>query len=365
MKHLRTTAVSLVAVCLATGCGIAAENKKYDYKTPSGTATAKALEIPPELTQLPPGGLVAPGETVAGEAKPAAAADILPIAQDASIERDGNQRWLLVKQPAEKVWTTVVQFLKDQGFQLVREDARTGIAETDWAEDRSRLPNDVVRRTFGSSLDKLFSSGQKDRYRARLERRADGNTEVFISHLRKVEDFTDSNKNDTRWFIRPADPEAEAAMLSQLLLKFGVPEAAAVQMTSNPTAVTATPATSPATATGSKQPIKELSSIEISDSFDRTWRRVGLTLDRNGFTVTDRDRSHGLYFIRYADPDSIRSNGLFGTLFGDKDTRAEEYQLEIIEHAGKCSLRVLDKDGKASSNDTAKRILSLVQEQLK
>ncbi len=364
MKHLRTTAVSLVAVCLATGCGIAAENKKYDYKTPSGTATAKALEIPPELTPLPPGGLVAPGEPGANDNKAPTATDILPAAQEASVERDGNQRWLLVKQPAEKVWPAVVQFWKDQGFQLEQENARTGIIETDWAEDRSNLPNDVVRRTFGSSLDKLFSSGQKDRYRTRLERRADGNTEVFISHMRKVEDFTDSNKNDTRWFIRPADPEAEAAMLSQLLLKFGVPEAKSGQMLATKPADT-DKAKTPANAKDDASALRDLKSIEIEDSFDRTWRRVGLTLDRNGFTVTDRDRSHGLYFIRYADPDSIRGNGIFGTLFGDKDTRAEDYQLEILESAGKCSLRVLDKDGKATSNDTAKRILNLLQDKLK
>lgn len=373
MKHLRTTAATLAAVCLATGCGIAAENKKYDYKAPSGTATIKPLDVPPELTPINLGGVVAPTDMQASETAPATPAAILPQATDASLERDGSMRWLLVKQPAEKVWPVVVQFWKDQGFQLSREDAAIGIMETDWAQNRSKLPNDFVRRTFGSSFDRMFSTGEKDRYRARLERRADGFTEVFVSQQRKVEDFTDSSKSETRWFVKPADPEAEAEMLALLLQQFGVPAAqatAAVQPASNQATNTPSAGAQNASPTGANKAKATdadgtLQPIILAEGFDRAWRRVGLTLDRGGFTVSDRDRSHGIYFIRYADPDSDRKNGVFGTLFGDKDTRAEDFQLEITEAAGKCSLRVLDKDGKPAQSDTAKRITRLLQEQLK
>lgn len=360
MKHLRTTAATLAAVCLATGCGIAAEHKKYDYKTPSGTTTIKPLEVPPELSPLPQGGLITPAD--AGADNKTAAAEVMPSNPNAELQRDGNQRWLLVKQPPEVAWPTIVQFWKDQGFQLTLEDARAGILETEWAEDRSQMADDAVRRVLSKTFDRMFSSGQKDRYRTRLERRPDGKTEVFVSHQRKVEEFADENKTDVRWFRRPADPEAEAFMLSQLLQKFGVPAAEAKQQTEKNAE---TGKNKPGMASGDAAPPLSASSIEIMDSFDRTWRRVGLGLDRNGFTVTDRDRSHGLYFIRYADPDTIRSNGIFGALFGDKDTRAEEYQLEIVESTGKCTIRILDKDGKPSNSDTAKRILGLLKEQLK
>lgn len=364
MKHLRTTAATLAAVCLATGCGIAAENKKYDYKSPSGTATIKPLEVPPELTPIGPGGVVAPNDMPPASEATAPAA-LLPIAQDASIERDGNLRWLLVKQPPDKVWPIVVQFWKDQGFQLSREDATTGIVETDWAENRSKLPNDFMRRTFGSSFDRMFSSGEKDRYRARLERRTDGNTEIFVSQQRKVEDFTDTTKSETRWFIRPADAEAEAEMLTLLMQQFGVPATQAKAAVQQTAATAAAPTPAAADAAKTTNTAAGAQTLTLNDGFDRAWRRVGLTLDRGGFTVTDRDRSHGLYFIRYADPDADRKNGVFGTLFGDKDTRAEEYQLEITEHSGKCNLQVLDKDGKPSQSETAQRIIRLLQEQLK
>lgn len=361
MKHLRTTAATLAAVCLATGCGIAAENKKFDYKTSSGTATIKPLEVPPELTPINLGGVVAPTDIQATESNPVTPTAILPQAADATIERDGSMRWLLVKHPPEKVWPVVVQFWKDQGFQLSREEAAIGIAETEWAQDRSKLPNDFVRRAFGSSLDRMFSSGEKDRYRARLERRADGFTEIFVSQQRKVEEFTDSSKSETRWFVKPADPEAEAEMLALLLQQFGIPAQQATEATQ--LANHQSPASINNTA---PKPVNEdATTLMLNEGFDRAWRRVGLILDRSGFTVSDRDRSHGMYFIRYADPDVERKNGVFGALFGDKDTRAEDYQLEIVEADGKCNLRVLDKDGKPSQSETAKRILRLLQEQLR
>ena len=43
--------------------------------------------------------------------------------------------------------------------------------------------------------------------------------------------------------------------------------------------------------------------LVVNDSFDRAWRRVGLALDRVGFTVEDRDRSKGLFYVRYIDPE--------------------------------------------------------------
>ena len=42
--------------------------------------------------------------------------------------------------------------------------------------------------------------------------------------------------------------------------------------------------------------------LQVDDGFDRAWRRVGIALDRSGFTVEDRDRAQGLYFVRYVDP---------------------------------------------------------------
>ena len=352
MKQLRTTATILTVASLVSACGIAAEHRKYDYKGPSGTATAKPLEVPPDLSAIPAGGLALPREG----AEKAASVPVLPAIADVSVERDGQMRWLVVKRPADQVWDGVRQFWKEQGFELEMEDAKAGVMQTGWAEDYSRKPNDLLNRSIGGLFSNLFSSGQKDRFRARLERRQDGTVEVFVSHQAKAEEFVDTGKSEVRWFARPSDPEAEAFMLSRLMQRLA--PAADVSGVSAALVAVSSMATSPA------GKLDGATTLELPGGFDRTWRRVGLELDRNGFTVIDRDRLHGLYFIRYADPDVHRSNGVLGFLFGDKDTRAEDFQLEIVELTGKCMLRVLDGKGQPSTSATAKRIIGLLREKI-
>ena len=40
--------------------------------------------------------------------------------------------------------------------------------------------------------------------------------------------------------------------------------------------------------------------LALDVGFSQAWRRTGLAIDRAGFTVEDRDRSRGLFFVRYA-----------------------------------------------------------------
>ena len=45
-----------------------------------------------------------------------------------------------------------------------------GIMETDWAENRAKIPQDFIRNTLGKLLDSVYSTGERDRFRTRLER---------------------------------------------------------------------------------------------------------------------------------------------------------------------------------------------------
>ena len=99
-------------------------------------------------------------------------------------------------------------------------------------------------------------------------------------------------------------------------------------------------------------------------------RRTGLALDRVGFTVEDRDRSRGLYFVRYVDPDQDLGNreGFLSKLkFWDDDEKPEktEYLISLIGGERTTQVIVLDKDGERDASPTATRILALLHEQLK
>jgi outer membrane protein assembly factor BamC len=114
--------------------------------------------------------------------------------------------------------------------------------------------------------------------------------------------------------------------------------------------------------------------LEVREGFDRAWRRVGLALDRGGFTVEDRDRSKGIYFVRYIDPEVAGGdkrgllNRWFGIGSGDKGS-AQQYQVVVQAKGDDSIVMVRSKDGQVLSVDvdlqTARKILALLQDQLK
>ncbi|MEW9899696.1 outer membrane protein assembly factor BamC [Chitinivorax sp. PXF-14] len=372
MKSYKLAAAAVAAASLVAGCSTPIEtNKKIDYRNPNASTTTRPLEIPPDLTSvqsdstysIPSAGQGNKGATGAT----GGTSSVLPDVSGAHIERSDNQRWLVVEQPADQAWAVIQEFIKSQGFIVASENPATGIIETEWAENRAKLPQDIVRRTIGRVLDGLYSTGEKDKYRIRLEKgQKPGTTDVFVSHRGMIEVFENNNRDRTIWQPRPADPEMEAEMLALLLQRFNGKSETTPAETA-PQAATPQATAAPAAPGKSSSAMLVADNLVVADNFDRAWRRIGLALDRSGFTVVDRDRLHGLYFIRYADPDGTRKNsGWFSSIFSsDKSAQAEEFRLEVTEAGSKTAMRVLDKDGKEDHSDTAKRILQLLSEQLK
>jgi outer membrane protein assembly factor BamC len=260
----------------------------------------------------------------------------------------------------------VKSFWQDQGFLIKMENPETGVMETDWAENKAKIREDPIRNAITGFLSGGNSTGERDKFRTRLERGAVPNTtEVYISHRGVTEVYQNQYHDSTVWQARPADPGLEAEFLRLLMARFGVDEARAKSL------LAARPDDSRAKlvagANGSG------GSIELAEPFDRAWRRVGLVLDRAGFTVEDRDRSKGFYFVRYVDPEDD-AVGKSNTSFLSKlmfwrdppDPKTGQYRVFVKDRNAESSeVRVLDKDGGADTSDTAKRILSLLQQQLK
>jgi outer membrane protein assembly factor BamC len=356
------------------------EPDRLDYKSASKTAPTN-LEIPPDLTQLQRENRYAvpdlnKGVATASDfkakqgAQPAANsnATIAPSAMsDIRIERDATQRWLVVNKTPEVLWQQIKDFWQDSGFVINVETPESGIMETDWAEKRLNVPKDLIRRTLGTMLEGLSDTGLRDKFRTRLERRPDGSTEIYISHRGASEEIGSTGGGDnrittTRWTSRPSDPALEADALSRLMVRLGVESEKASVALAN---AKASPARSKLVkgANGTY--------VEVSEGFDRAWRRVGLSLDRVGFTVEDRDRAKGLYFVRYVDQDAenkSNSDGFFSKWFSssdDKSKQAQRYRVYVKETGESSQITVLNKDGLPETSDTAPRILSLLNEQLK
>jgi len=354
--------LALLGLPLALVACSTLEGDKVDYKA---SVKATPLSVPPDLTQLPKDNRYAtPGAPVSATGYQSAAQSsaqntVASAYPGMRLEGQGGQRWLVVDQPPEKLWPLIRSFWEETGFKLPLEDARLGIMETDWNENRGKLPQDFIRRTVGKYLDNLYSTGELDKYRTRLERTAAGGTEIYISHRGLVEGFKDADRIKTTWVPRPAEPELEIEMLRRLMIKLGAPAEQAGAQTA-----AAAPRLTARLDSREGQPV-----VLVTESFDRAWRRVGLTLDRTGFTVEDRDRSQGTYFVRYVEPTppGQEEPGFFSRLFSGtpQDKGPQKYRIVVRGQGDSSVVSVLNTDGAPETSEHAQRILQVIADDLR
>jgi outer membrane protein assembly factor BamC len=380
MNRSTRTSLSLIALSLALGgcSGSLLESKRIDYK--SARQIERPLEIPPDLTapqrddrfavpDVSPRGVATYSAYSADRAgQPAtasAASTVLTPSESMRIERAGSQRWLVIGGTPEELWPQIKDFWLELGFILNIDSPEIGVMETDWAEDRAKIPQDFIRSSIGKVFDGLFSTPERDKFRTRLEQGKDsGTVEVYISHRGMMEIYPTEAKDSTIWQPRPADPELEAEMLRRLMVRLGAEEARAEAAI----ATQQTPERAQITAAGDGQVM-----LVMEEPFDRAWRRVGLALDRIGFTVEDRDRAQGLYFVRYVDPDADNRSPDKGFLsrlaFWRSDDKpvqgGSEYRLRVEGQGDGSRVSVLSREGGQDNSDTARRMLGLLHQQLR
>ena len=373
---------SVVLACLSTLIACSGNlEESLDEVLPAKEAQYKSsrsrppLEVPPDLSSagiqdayLLPGETTQGSATLSGQNQTTSTVQrvILPELTDVRVDRNGDKRWLIINAPAEAVWPTVRSFWLEKGHLIRLEDPSVGIMETDWAENRADIPQGFVRNFLEKISTKLYSAATRDKFRVRLERGIEpGTTELYLSH-RGAEEVAQGE--GFVWQPRPSDPELEAEMLSRMLVYFGITRdnanqilAAGTQQLERAHMVRATDG---------------FTTLALDEDFSRAWRRTGLALDRVGFTVEDRDRSRGLYFVRYIDPlkDVGLEEGDEGWLsklkfWGEDDTQSgvsqDAYLISLIGEGDTTQVVVLNTEGVREASSTADRILSLLHEQLK
>jgi outer membrane protein assembly factor BamC len=237
--------------------------------------------------------------------------------------------------------------------------------ETDWAENRAKIPQDFIRNIIGGALDSIYDTGERDKYKTRLEVSKPGETEIYITQRGAIEKCTTDSTGaciSTIWTARPNDPELEAAFLARLMERLGMTQEMAKAQVAAPL--------------GPKTPKAKLiqegvntAYIEMTAGFDRAWRDTGLALDRSNFTVEDRNRANGIYYVRYVNPKDLGdTKGFFTNLFSSKDDsslKAKKY-LVVVKSTGDNSSRVnvQNADGKPENTAAGLQLLTLLTEQM-
>ena len=352
----------LALVASLAACSVF-ESDKIDYKS---AGKAPTLEVPPDLTQLSrdnryaiPGGPVSANSMQATMANAPGTPTAVNTVGDVRLERSGTQRWLVVNRTPDQLWDSIRDFWQESGFLLTTDQRNIGIMETDWAENRAKLPQDVIRGTLGKLVDSVYSTGELDRFRTRLEVNGSG-TEIFVSHRGMTEVYSNSSKDQTVWQPRAADPELETEFLRRLMVKLGV-----TQEQSKALVAAGAPAAAQRAVVSNEGGVP---SVRINENFDRAWRRVGLTLDRTGFTVEDRDRAAGTYFVRYVPPDR-KEPGTWAKIlsFGQagKDFKPLKLRVQVKGQGEATTVSVLDETGKPDGSDNAKKIVQVIADDMK
>ena len=368
-----TLLVTVVAgITLSSGCSTmndVLKGDKVDYKT-SGKA-GPSLEVPPDLTQLTrETRYVVPGTAVSANAfQVGQVTQALPIAAlavgDVRIERSGSQRWLVVNRPADKLYGPIRDFWLESGFLLSLDQENLGIMETDFAENRAKLPQDFIRETLGKVFESLYSTGERDKFRTRLERNASGGTEIFVSHRGLVEVVVggstgkNSTGDGTVWQPVPPNPELEAEFLRRMMVKLGVAQEQSKVLVA---------AQTPRRTTSNVATVNGVPVVQMEEAFDRAWRRVGLTLDRTGFTVEDRDRAQGTYFVRYVDVTSDKKEpGFLSKFFSAASPSVPpiKYRITVKSQGDATTVSVLNAQGAPESSVNAQRIVKVIADDLK
>ena len=415
---LKIIAASLLTIWLSACDSIPFIDNSSDYK---GAGRAKPLEVPPDLTGVNssdaysvPGGSTTYNTYNQGqEGQEVGVEKVLPTSEGVRMEKAGAQRWLVVKAPAEKVWPVIRDFWIDQGFAVRVENADTGVMETEWIQaDAIKAAEDKknIGQKFDKWLDKLSGLADRRKFRTRLERgEKEGFTEIYMTH-RTVSGAPDDGKNEIQTQLgkidtgyradgskgnkaeEEIDADLDAELLRRLMVKLGLSEKQAQQIAANPASEKHAEVTKEADSSVT---------LSLNDPFDRGWRRVGLALDRIGFVTEDKDRSKGVYFVRYTDVDiddsPTKKKGLLESLkfWGKDDPEVEnkskpkdektiidklkfwkgddgktdpskQYRIQLVDaDNGKTRVNVVDADGKNNRSSTGNRIIALLYDQLK
>ncbi|WP_424260389.1 outer membrane protein assembly factor BamC [Castellaniella sp.] len=369
MKRMPLSLVSIALISSLAGCStlgqLTGQSESIEYKS---TVTGDPLSIPPDLTQAsdnthykaPEGTASLSAYSASQRNQSANPADrVLPQSAGIEVMRDGTLRWLVVSEAAETLYPKIIEFWGQQGFTIQSQNPKVGLIETDWAENRAKVPEGWLRSALGSVLDQVFDSGERDRFTTRLER-VNGKTEVYISH-QHMEETPTIDGTAFKWVFGKEDPGLNAAMLARLMVYLGTDQQKAAQDIKNASQDTGAGTTA--------QLADGQASLMVNESFDRAWRRVGVAIDSARFTVEDRNRDQGDYYIRYLDTDTgeqIQQQTVFGRMFGTRNAaEPQKLRVHLAQQGGGTQVTVLNQDGQQMTDATARRILSVLDNNLK
>ncbi len=375
MAYMKPVVVAIALISMTACSGNKKDLPKLDYQTQ--TRKIVKLEVPPDLTNPDQGNLyqvpAGSGAVRASDlsrrtsaAQQAANSEVLKSVKGVRLERDGNQRWVEVqgKSPAE-IWPLLKAFWQENGFDIKSEEPGIGQMETEWAENRAKIPQDGLRRLLDKvGLGGIYSTSERDKFIIRIEQSKNGTTDVFFAHKGMKEVYADKNKDTTTWQPAANDPNLEAAFLVRFMQYMGVDQQQAENALTQ----------SVAKHSGNELARIDGNTLLVSGDYGRNWRRTALALDRIGLNVLGQNIERHAFLVQQAPNESeavsTKKPGFFGRMFGkgkkvEKPAAYPEIIVFVEPINGGSRIRLLNKDGSAYNGSDASTLISRLHTELR
>ena len=375
MTYMKPVVVAIALISMTACSGNKKDLPKLDYQTQ--TRKIVKLEVPPDLNNPDQGNLYqVPAGSGAVRAsdlsrrtsatQQAANSEVLKSVKGVRLERDGNQRWVEVqgKSPAE-IWPLLKAFWQENGFDIKSEEPGIGQMETEWAENRAKIPQDGLRRLLDKvGMGGIYSTSERDKFIIRIEQGKNGTTDVFFAHKGMKEVYADKKKDTTMWQPAANDPNLEAAFLARFMQYLGVDQQQAENALTQ----------SVAKRSGSELARIDGNTLLVSGDYGRNWRRTALALDRIGLNVLGQNIERHAFLVQQApnesDAVSTKKPGFFGRMFGkgkkvEKSAAYPEIIVFVEPVNGGSRIRLLNKDGSAYNGSDASTLISRLHTELR
>ena len=280
---------------------------------------------------------------------------------DYSLQKSGDSRWVVAQRVPAEVWPVARQFFENGGFRIADERPQTGEFSTDW-QRLDQLSGPLARR-LGSRVSDVEPDSEV-RARVRIEPGVQRNTsEIFVTTVSRPAGST----ADTGWPSRSDNASLEAALLDEMLASM----ARSSEQGGSVSLLAARDFDAPSRVTlsedGNGNPM-----LSLGADFDRSWSSVGRALETGDVRVDDINRSLGVYYINLAEGAEKKDEkpGFFSRMWGSDsseeeiEARAERYQVRLTRVGDTVQVTVEKDINTVAPADVARRVLTLIQENL-
>ena len=376
MKYIKPLILTLTIVSVTACSGSKKDTPKLDYQSQNNKIVS--LEVPPDLRDPRNGDLytLPQGTTASPNAMQQKSTNkpVLATVKNVHIERRGTQRWLVVNdKKAAEIWPLLRAFWQESGFTIYSDEPQAGLMETDWAENRAKLPNQGLRKLFDKvGLGGVYTTSERDKFLVRMERNQNNGVDIFFTHKGLEEVFDSKKEENTIWQPRANDPNLEAAFLARFMQYLGVDEAIAQEQVAEKND----------SMQGTQFAKLDGNSLIVYGAAERNVNRIGSALDRIGLTVQQFVSERGMFVVRPAPSESEaleqaadkdKKTGMFSRLFGKgKKTTAQPETMQAaqmfvaLEELGNGQrIILLDQMGKPYTGENAQKWLNGLYRELR